>query len=41
MIAAAQPTAAAVGAAVLRDGGNAVDATIAAALVLNVTYPMM
>ena len=41
MIAAAQPTAAAIGAAVMRDGGNAVDATIAAALVLNVTYPMM
>lgn len=41
MIATAQSTASAAGLAVLARGGNAVDATIAAALTLNVTYPMM
>jgi len=41
MIATAKPTASAVGAAVLARGGNAIDATIAAALTLNVIYPMM
>ncbi len=41
MIAASQPAAAAAGLAVLQRGGNAIDATIAAALVLNVTFPMM
>ncbi len=41
LIAASQPVAAATGLAVLRRGGNAIDATIAAALVLNVTFPMM
>jgi gamma-glutamyltranspeptidase/glutathione hydrolase len=41
MIATAKATASAVGTAILARGGNAVDATIAAALSLNVTYPMM
>lgn len=41
MIATAKATASGVGLAVLARGGNAVDATIAAALSLNVTYPLM
>lgn len=41
MICTAQPLASAAGLSVLQSGGNAVDATIAAALVLNVTMPMM
>jgi len=41
MIATAKATASGVGLAVMARGGNAVDATIAAALSLNVTYPLM
>lgn len=41
MICTAQPLSSAAGLAVLQAGGNAVDATIGAALVLNVTMPMM
>ena len=40
MICTAQAVASVAGLDVLRRGGNAVDATVAAALVLNVTYPM-
>lgn len=41
MIAAAEPLAALTGMRVLADGGNAVDAAIATAAVLDVTMPMM
>lgn len=41
MIATAKATASGVALAVLARGGNAVDATVAAALSLNVTYPLM
>lgn len=41
MIAAAEPLAALTGMKVLADGGNAVDAAIATAAVLDVTMPMM
>ena len=40
-IVAPQPEAAEVGAEVLRDGGNAVDAAVAAALVQTVVDPQM
>src|SRR5436190_17274085 len=41
MIATSQPLATAAGLAVLERGGNAIDAAVTAAAVLNVTEPMM
>src|SRR5215207_6488971 len=41
MIVAAQPEAAEVGATMLQDGGNAVDAAVACALVQGVVDPLM
>src|SRR4029077_14686588 len=41
MVTASQPQAPQVGSQVLKDGGNAVDAAIAVAAMVNVTEPMM
>lgn len=41
MVASSQPLAAQVGLQVLKDGGNAADAAIAVAAMVNVTEPMM
>jgi gamma-glutamyltranspeptidase/glutathione hydrolase len=41
MVASRQPLAAQVGLQVLKEGGNAVDAAIAMAAMVNVTEPMM
>ena len=41
MVASSQPLAAQVGLQVLKDGGNAADAAIAMAAMVNVTEPMM
>jgi gamma-glutamyltranspeptidase/glutathione hydrolase len=41
MVASSQPLAAQVGLQVLKDGGNAVDAAVAVAAMVNVTEPMM
>jgi gamma-glutamyltranspeptidase / glutathione hydrolase len=41
MVASSQPLAAQVGLQVLKDGGNAVDAAIAVAAMVNITEPMM
>jgi gamma-glutamyltranspeptidase / glutathione hydrolase len=41
MVASSQPLAAQIGLKVLKDGGNAVDAAIAVAAMVNVTEPMM
>jgi gamma-glutamyltranspeptidase / glutathione hydrolase len=41
MVASSQPLAAQIGLQVLKDGGNAVDAAIAVAAMVNVTEPMM
>jgi len=41
MVASSQPLAAQVGLQVVKDGGNAVDAAIAVAAMVNVTEPMM
>ena len=41
MVASSQPLAAQVGLQVLKDGGNAADAAIAVAAMVNITEPMM